>query len=30
MKKYSIESVLASHSESSTAYILINERTGPI
>ena len=27
-RKYTIESVLTSHSESCTAYLLINERTG--
>ena len=27
--KYIIESVLTSHSESCTAYLLIDERTGP-
>ena len=28
-RKYTIESVLTSHSESCTAYLLIDERTGP-
>ena len=30
MKKYSIESVFTSQSKSCTAYLLIDERTGPI
>ena len=29
-KKYTIESVITSHSERCTAYLLIDERTGPI
>ena len=29
-KVYTIESVLTSHSESSTAYLLIDKRTGPM
>ena len=29
-KKYTVESVPTSHSESCTAYLLIDERTGPI
>ena len=29
-KVYTIESVLTSHSESSTAYLLVDKRTGPI
>ena len=29
-KKYTIETVLTSHSESCTAYLLIDKRSGPI
>ena len=29
-KKYTIESVLTSQSESCTAYLLVDKRTGPI